>query len=151
MIYANVITAMEAYLSKNIISLVLNDENIFWKFVSKFDWNNEKVDISKIKDTYDSMNMKVQRKLAEILYHNLPKVRVMYQKILDINILQSEDDMRFFNSSVDIRHDLVHRNGRKGTNSSVDEFHNITLDMINELIARVDLLINEVEEQKNQI
>lgn len=151
MIYSNVITAMEAYLSKNIISLVLNDENIFWKFVSKFDWNNEKVDISKIKDTYDSMNIKVQRKLTEILYHNLPKVRAMYQKILNINILQTEDDMRFFNSSVNIRHDLVHRNGRKGTNSRADEFHNITLDMINELITRVDSLINEVEEQKIQI
>ena len=110
----------------------------------------DKVDISKIKDTYDSMNIKVQRKLAEILYHNLPKVRIMYQKILDINILQSEDDMRFFNCSVDIRHDLVHRNGRKGTNSRVDEFHNITLDMINELITRVDLLINEVERIKQQ-
>lgn len=97
------------------------------------------------------MNIKVQKKLTEILYHNLSKVRNKYKDILEINILQSEDDMRFFNTSVDIRHDLVHRNGRKGTNSSVDEFHNITLDMINELITRVDLLINEVEEQKNQM
>ena len=148
MIYANVITAMESYLSKNIISLVLNDENIFWKFVKNFDWNNEKIKIEDIKDTYDIMNIKVQTKLAEVLYHNLPKVRAIYKKILDINILQLEDDMRFFNSSVDIRHDLVHRNGRKGTNSGTDEFHNITLDMINELITRVELLINEIEKQK---
>lgn len=149
MIYTNVITIMEAYLSKNIISLVLNDETTFWRFVKNFDWNKEKVNIENIKDTYDIMNIKVQTKLTEVMYHNISKVRTMYQKILDINIFQSEDDMSFFSRSVNIRHDLVHRNGHKGTNSADDEFHNITLNMINELIRRVDLLIYEIEEQKS--
>lgn len=147
MIYANVIASMEAYLSKTFISAVLNNEVFFWEFVRQFDWDKEKVNINNIKEKYDKMPMKVQTKLTEILYHNIPKVKALYKKVLNVNILQNQDDMRFLCSSIDIRHDLVHRNGRKGKVKSEDEYHNISLTMIEELITHVDNLIQEIESQ----
>lgn len=150
MIYANVITSMEAYLSKTFISIVLNDDTMFWRFVNRFDWGKEKVYIEDIKSVYDNMTMKVQTKLTEVLYHNLPKVRAMYQKILEIDILQKDEDLTFLSQSVDVRHDLVHRNGRKTGHFEADEFHNITIDMINTLIDHVDRLIDEIEKQINE-
>ena len=148
MIYANVIASMEAYLSKTFITIVLNDDAIFWRFVNRFDWGKEKIEIEKIKDVYDNMPIRVQTKLTEVLYHNLPKVRAMYQKILEIDILQEEANMTFLSKSVDIRHDLVHRNGRKNSNCTTDEFHSISVDMISELIEHVDRLVKEVEDQR---
>ena len=59
--------------------------------------------------------------------------------------------MTFLNKSVDIRHDLVHRNGRKSSNCNTDVFHNITVDMINELITYVDRLVNDIEQQKEAV
>ena len=149
MVYANVIASMEAYLSKTFITSVLSDDDMFWQFVSRFDWNKEKVNMENIKEVYDSMNIKVRTKLAEVLYHNLPKVKAMYHKILEINILQNETEMTFLTQAVDIRHDLVHRNGRKNSSGQTDEFHNISLSMVNELISHVDLLIEEIEKQLN--
>ena len=148
-IYANVITSMEAYLSKTFITVVLNDDIMFWRFVNRFDWGKEKVNIEDIKSVYDNMTIKVQTKLTEVLYHNLPKVRAMYQKILEIDILQEDEELAFLSRSVDVRHDLVHRNGRKTGHFEADEFHNISVDMINTLIDHVDRLIEEIEKQMN--
>ena len=147
MVYANVISSMEAYLSKAFITIVLNDDTMFWQFVRRFDWNKEKVSMENIKEVYDDMNIRVQTKLTEVLYHNLPKVKAMYNKILDISILQDEAELTFLTRAVDIRHDLVHRNGRKSSSGTTDEYHNISLDMINTLISHVDLLINDIESQ----
>lgn len=145
MIYANVISSMEAYLSKTLITIVMNDETYFWEFVKRFDWNKEKVNIENIKESYNNMTIKVQTKLSEILYHNLPKVKALYQKVLNIDILQNHEDMKFLCRAVDIRHDLVHRNGRKNSGSKVDEYHSISVSMINDLVTHVDNLIHEIE------
>lgn len=147
MIYANVIGAMEAYLSKTLISLVLNDENVFWKFVECYDWQNEKIRIEDIKKTYDQLNIKVQTELTEVLYHNLPKVKSIYQVVLGIDIWKDKPVMKALCKAVEIRHDLVHRNGRKKSSISPQEFHNITTQMIEELIANVDKLVECVELQ----
>ncbi|MGN1165665.1 MAG: HEPN domain-containing protein [Lachnospiraceae bacterium] len=153
LVYANIIASMEAYLSKTIISLVLNDEDLFWTFVQRFDWGKEKVNISEVKDVYGKMNIKVQKALAEVLYHNLSKVKQMYRCILEINVLDEDDEMEFLCKAVEIRHDIVHRNGRKNIKkqdvTSVDEYHNIELEQIEELIKHVDELVDSIERQIN--
>jgi len=153
LIYANVIASMEAYLSKTIITLVINNKGLFWNFVQKFNWNNEKIDISQIKQAYDEMDIKVQTALAEILYHNLPKVKNIYKDILNIKILEDRDEMTYLCKAVEIRHDIVHRNGRKNVRINVqnnaDEYHNIQLEQVEELIASVDNLVRSIEDQIN--
>ena len=138
LIYANIIASMEAYLSKTIISLVLNNQELFWNFVQNFEWNNEKINISQIKQVYDKMDIKVQTALAEVLYHNLPKVKNLYRDVLGINILDESKDMEYLCKAVEIRHDIVHRNGRKNVkknaHDNVDEYHDIELEEIKELM-----------------
>ena len=148
MIYANIIAAMEAYLSKILAAAVLNDETIFWRFVNKINWNNQKVSMKDIKETYDNMNIKVQEKLNELIFHNLPKVKKIYKDVLEIDIL--EDGMlECLSKAVNIRHDIVHRNGRKNK-SEENEFHNITVDMITDLIEKVDQLVENIEGKRCQ-
>lgn len=151
LIYANVIASMEAYLSKTIITLVLNNDDLFWNFVREFKWNNVKIDISQIKQVYDEMDKRVQTALAEVLYHNLSKVKNIYKDVLNISILEDRKVMDFLCKAVDIRHDIVHRNGRKNVRGAeqknVDEYHNIQLEQIEELISYVDKLILSIEKQ----
>lgn len=147
MLYANVISSMEAYLSKTIITIVLSDDTMFWRFVTGYEWGSEKVEIKDIKKTFDGMNIKVQTELAEVLYHNLSKVKGIYHDILGIKILTNKAEMAFLCRAVNIRHDLVHRNGRKKSNSKKDEFHSISSEMVTELISHVDLLVQDIEAQ----
>ena len=147
MLYANVISSMEAYLSKTIITIVLSNDNMFWRFVAGYEWGSEKFEIKDIKKTFDGMNIKVQTELVEILYHNLSKVKGIYRDVLDINILTNKAEMTFLCRAVNIRHDLVHRNGRKKSNSKKDEFHSISSEMITDLISHVDLLVEDIEAQ----
>ena len=81
--------------------------------------------------------------------NNIPKVKAMYEKILGINILQDSKELEFLTHAVSVRHDLVHRNGRKTTVGAIDEYHSISLEMITELIQHVDKLIEEIESQLN--
>lgn len=147
LLYANIVAIMESYLSKVIITYVLSDEDIFWRFVQKFDWNNEKIKISEIKEVYDGMNIMVQTKLAEVLYHNLSKVKNMYRDTLDIYILDEPEEMKFLCKAVEKRHDIVHRNGRCNTGTDVERYHYIEKDELQELILHVDKLIKSIEEQ----
>lgn len=144
MMYANVIAAMEAYLSKTIISCVLGDDEVFWTFVRNFDWNKEKVSVADIKEVYDGMGIKVQTALAEILYHNLPKVKNIYRAALGIDILTDTDELGFLCRAIEIRHDIVHRNGRS---SEKDAYHIITAEMVDDLISHVDRLVDDIERQ----
>lgn len=147
LLYANVISAMEAFLSKTIITLVLNDESLLWKFVRKFKWNEEKVRIADVKEVYDGINVRVQTELAGILYHNLSKVKKMYKEILDIDILTDNNEMKFLSNSVETRHDIVHRNGRANEDLNEETYHDIQMEHIQELILHVDTLVNSIQEQ----
>ena len=147
LLYANVISAMEAYLSKTIITLVLNDENSLWNFVRKFKWNEEKVKIADVKEVYDGINVRVQTELAGILYHNLSKVKKMYKEILDIDILTDHNEMNFLYNAVETRHDIVHRNGRANEDLNEEKYHDIQIEHIQQLILHVDKLVNSIQEQ----
>jgi hypothetical protein len=147
LLYANVIASLEAYLSKTIIMHVLKDEEIFWQFVKNFDWNKERCNIADIREVYNNMEIKVQTALTEVLYHNLPKVKKLYSNTLNIDILNSEEDMEYLCKAVDIRHDIVHRNGRKTAHTKKDEYHVISIEILNDLILNVDKLIKNIEEQ----
>ena len=147
MIYANVIASMEAYLSKTIIRAVTNDKNTFWRFVSKFEWGKERFSLNEIKEVYDGMYLRVQTALTEALYHKLPKVKNIYKDTLGIEILTDEEEMGALCRAVEIRHDIVHRNGRKSACTEQNDYHIITTDMVNDLILRVNKLVSTVEEQ----
>lgn len=114
MLYVQSIATMEAYLSDTLISRVVTDS---MKLRELFDIDNElrkeRYSISKFLKDEDFPKKRAKNYLSDIIYHNLPKVEVMYKKLLGVQFdygdKNSKDELFL---AIQTRHDFVHRNGK---------------------------------------
>lgn len=138
-IYSGAITCLEDYLSTTLIQKVLNDENYFKSFVKTFrNIKNRKFDLSEIYEKFDGLREVVKKELAEVIYHDLPKVRGMYKDTLEIEFPIIKDLM----SIIGNRHDIVHRNGKNKEGEKIE----ISKDVVYEVIKKVDAFVRYIEE-----
>jgi hypothetical protein len=140
MLYASVITSMETYLYDAIRFKIDNDTKYLENFVKTFDkYQKEKFKFSDIYTEYSNIELKVKESLSNLIYHRLDIIENIYSAIFTISF----QDKDFMNNSVQNRHDLVHRNGKKtdGTN------HNITKDNVLELCDKTLSFVQNIEEQ----
>lgn len=88
MIYSNIITAMEAYLSDTFIGITMNDPGLIRRFIeTSADFKKEKVEIQKVFEWIeDSANM-VKSKLMDTTFHNIIKVKENYKNVLDVDFI----------------------------------------------------------------
>ncbi len=148
MLYGNVITAMETYLSSTIIQLLRNNEQLKWQFVEKFDWGPESFSLNKIKKEYEEIDIRIITKLGELLYHNLSAITNIYKKTLNIDVFSKKEDMSTLCKAVVIRHDIVHRNGRTPIDKKKRSSKHIIGELeIRELIKAVNKMTKNIQQQ----
>ena len=71
------------------------------------------------------------------MYHNLGKLKGIYLDVLNVDL----GDIKQLSSAVNIRHDIVHRNGKDkdGNERHINKCEVIEVaDMVNEFIYSVD-------------
>lgn len=145
MIYGNLISVMELYLQKVAVKLVKENEEYYWKFVEGYKWEGEKkYKISEVKQLLDELSLKVNEQLVTILYHNIPLVENIF-KLFDIELFENDVDKEYFINVINIRHDIVHRNGRY--KNEPEKYHEISNEMIQDLIDKLDNLVKNIEKQ----
>lgn len=140
LLYANVITMMEAYLAKTLRREVLKNEDTMRKFTETYlPYRAEAITLSDVFNKKDSMSNIIRETLKGLMYHNLPKIRPIYKAALDIDLGNISDLYR----GVIIRHDLVHRNGvaHDGT------VHTIKEDMVRDILSKFFELKTNVDNQ----
>lgn len=118
MLYVNVITIMETYLADRFIEKVMQKESYFKEYISKaflfesktsffyFDLLNKK---NSNLNFEDYVKGKCVEDIRSITFHDLDKAKKKYETILKIPF---PEDIEFLKKAVNIRHDLVHRNGK---------------------------------------
>ena len=137
-LYANVISSLEAYLSDRLIQKVMSSKDVKRKFVEQFsDYGEQKISISDIFKQIDNLDSRIKKDLRDIIYHNLPRVRNMYKKVLNIDFGDVAELMR----CIDIRHDIVHRNGKDKDGNLRD----ISKDDVITLAQKVSSFIQNIE------
>jgi len=110
LLHVSLITAIETYLSDAFINQVMNDKNLIRKFVEVIpEYKNEKISISELFNTVDKIRDKCKEYMLQVLWHNMAKVMPMYKSVLGIDFPK---DRRTIYEAIDIRHDIVHRNGK---------------------------------------
>jgi hypothetical protein len=110
LLYVNVITALETYLSDKFISSVNADEKLLRKFVETTpEFKNQRVPLSEVFGTHENMKRRVQEHLVDVVWHRLDKVEPMFHDTLDIAF---PPDMKELHKALMVRHDCVHRNGK---------------------------------------
>jgi hypothetical protein len=145
LLYANVITALEAFLSDFFQTAVGKHPELRRKFVEtnpKF--NKQRFSLSKVFEEHDRIAATVGDFLVKVLWHNLAVVKKMFADTLGIKFPNEMDGLI---KAVLTRHDLVHRNGRKKEGGE----HSITLDQVDELLKEAETLVSDIEKQWQQL
>jgi len=144
MLYSSVITSLETYLSDALKFHLSNNEEFLIRFVETFkDFKNIKCDFNDIFNLCNSIENRVEESLSILLYHNLPKIKGIYKATFQIDFQPIDEIM----NAISIRHDLVHRNGKKSDGTH----HIITQEDIKKLSNQVLLFVENIEKQFNDL
>lgn len=118
MLYANVITIMETYFSDTLRKQVLKRDAALRRFVKNHDAfkNSKKIAISEVFETYDSIKEMVNDAIDGLSFHNIFLTKKLYKEVLSTSF---PDDINELLKAVNIRHDIVHRNGKDTRDNAV--------------------------------
>lgn len=139
MLFAQVVTAIEAYLSSSFISTVVNSDALIRRLVETDpELAKRQFSLKEIFTQWEDLKFLVARYLKDLIFHDLKKVKPMYLSVLDIDF----GDVSWLFKAIHIRHDCVHRNGFDKDGSQ----HQIESDAIIDLVKKCARLVSEIEE-----
>ncbi|MBW3517495.1 hypothetical protein KO537_22670 [Shewanella sp. NKUCC01_JLK] len=141
MVFASVITAMEAYLSDTMKSHVLNRSAVQRRFVESHQVFKEKLAKKDVFAFLDTLDKTLNAEIDKISFHNIDTVKDLYKEVLACDFPVAK--LGQLRPSVFIRHDIVHRNGKKSDGFSVDVSQKDVFDLI-ELVKSV---IRDIDQQ----
>ncbi|SDT92702.1 zinc-ribbon domain-containing protein [Desulfobacula phenolica] len=142
MLYASIITLLEAFLSDAFHNAIMNDLELFEKFITKNPaFNEKKYKLSIILDWSKHINKRVSEYLYnEVLWHNMERIEPLYKDVLGIDFPKNIVEIK---KAVSIRYDIVHRNGRKKSGG----YHKFSEDRLEKLSENVKGVVTEIHEQ----
>lgn len=137
-LYSGAITCLEDYLSTTLINEVLNDDENFKNFVRTYHGiRNRKFSLNEIYEKLEQIKTTVKKELVDVIYHDLPKVKGMYEDTLKIEFPDISELMKIIKH----RHDMVHRNGKDKDGNEII----ISKETIDKTINTVETFVNELE------
>lgn len=138
LLYANVITALEAYLADFFSTAITEHKELLRTFVEKNpDFTSRKMPYSDIFKEWEGLESKVKAYLVEIVWHHLHRVMPMFKDTLGIQLSNADDLFK----AVVVRHDLVHRNGKKKGGGE----HSLRRDDVEKLITTAENFVRGIE------
>jgi len=141
LLYANVITAMETYLSDTMKKQALTREAIRRRFVQTNEAFKEKIVVQEIFRKLEGLNEEIIQTIDTMSFHNLEKTAGLYKAVLDTKFPSVY--MADLKSAIEKRHDIVHRNGKSVQGKTVD----VTMEDVEQLIELVDATIKYIDKQ----
>jgi hypothetical protein len=149
LLFANVITSMETYLSDAFINTVVNSKSFIKRLLETTpEFNQKKYMLVDIFSWMENTKKAAANYLLDVVFHNIWKVSHMYKDVLNINF---PEDMDYLSKAVVTRHDLVHRNGKtkegKGVEVSVSDITDL-IEYVTEFILNIDKQLNSLIKAK---
>ncbi|MDD7316937.1 MAG: hypothetical protein PUG55_05885 [Bacillales bacterium] len=138
LLFANVITCLETYLSDALINLVMNNNEYLRNFVKSYNkYDSISIKFSNIYEQFEKIKSIVKDDLAELIYHNLPKLKNIYALTLNVKFPNFSE----ISKKISIRHDIVHRNGKDKNNKDqiiTKEEVKTTYSLIYDFVMAID-------------
>ena len=139
LLFSNVYTIIETLLSDIFCFKIFNNKDIQRKFLENYDeFNTKKLTFAELFDKYENIENEINATLDKFLWHKFETVMKLYEKVLDVKI-----NLGYFIKYRDLRHDIIHRNGRKQKINDLD--YNIVE------ISDIEKLIENAEQIKETI
>lgn len=141
MIFASVITTMEAYLSDTMKSHVLNRDAIKRRFVESHASNSfsKKIPKNEVFSFLDDLKRTLNDEIDQISFHNIDTVKDLYKRVL--LCVFPEENLSKLRPAIFMRHDIVHRNGKKADGNIISVSHQDVVELI-ELVKNVTKAID---------
>lgn len=142
MLYANVITLLETYLSDTLRKQILKRNAVLRRFVKNHDAfkNSRKEPISEVFETYDRINELANEAINGLSFHNILTAKKLYKEVLATSF---PDDISELVKAVDTRHDIVHRNGKDFHRNAVI----VTMAKVQVVAELVDETVKYIDKQ----
>jgi hypothetical protein len=138
-LYVNVVTVLECYLSDFFISRIKEDNKLLRKLIETTPFfKDQKTTVSEVFQTMDAIEKRANKYLFGLLWHRLDDVSKLYKKVLGVTF---PSDMNALHSAIVIRHELVHRNGKKQDETE----HQIGEAEIKSVIKLAEELVGQIE------
>ena len=107
MVFVNLITIMETYLSDTFIGLVPRSERFMRKFVATTPvFKERRLMLAEIYDSLDEISETTKKYLRSIVWHRLEVVRNMYRDTLGVSFPEHLENIF---RAIKVRHALVHK------------------------------------------
>lgn len=117
MAHSSLIAALEAYLADTLSYWVENDSRALRRFViTNKDFQKRQLTMAEIFERLGNLSSEVKNYLDQLVWHRLDKVKPMLVSGLEIEV----PDISDLTKAVMVRHDIVHRAGRKTDGSLID-------------------------------
>ncbi len=143
MVFSHLISTWEAYLSDTIRSVIANDQSAVGRLVStERSLSDKKYSLSQIEQNPSLVLVNVKEFLDNFIFHNLPKVIVLYKIVAKIDIKPSDEIYCFLQTAIKYRHDCVHRNEYDTNKSRVEVF---TPAYIREIARVLSDMVSDIE------
>ena len=141
LLFANVITLMEVYLSKAIISTVKGDKDLIIKITESKLFNSHKITLKTA--LTNNMEQYILGQLNHTIFHNLNDVFILYRDVFGIKFRQDRQII----DSIKRRHHIVHRNGLDFEGNSVEisenDLENV-IKIVTSFLSNIDMQLCKI-------
>jgi len=121
-----------------------NDEFLENAIVNVEEVKKAKYSLSDLRGKDIDVRSLTTRKLSEVLFHKIPKVKAIYEQVIGKKL---SIDISKVNKIVEIRHNIVHRNGR----TIDDEIIVVTAEDLSNAIVFIKEFSSELQIQINAV
>ncbi len=140
MLHAHIVSATESFLSSTFISEVTNSDVLIRKLIeSDPEFGKRKLTLKEIYERHENLKITVASYLKDLIFHRLPKIKLMYLTVLEIDF----EDISWLITAIEVRHDCVHRAGFNKEGERVE----ITKESIKELAKNCDALCEKIAQK----
>ncbi len=138
LLYANIITVLETFLSEAFITVLFSDDCFITQFVEKNDdFKERKILLSDLYKEYNKIHHTVQTYLSNVIWHKIFKIKCLYECTFDLTFSEETTSL---SKAITIRHDLIHRGGK----NKKGEVVNVTLNELKSLIVDIENFVNDL-------
>jgi hypothetical protein len=146
LLFANVISALETYLSDTFINAVFSDTKLLQKYIENDPaFKDRKVSFRDLRREAAAIEDTTRKELLDVVWHNLAKVIPLYKSVLSIDL----GDVKAVAVAIQKRHDVIHRNGKGKDGVMVSISSNDITKLIDDVSAIADAVeatLGEVDE-----
>ena len=139
-IYIGAITCLETYLSDAFMNTVSSSRKYIRSFFHSFkDFKEQKFGMNELFAKSEQAEEIAKKTMLEVIYHNLPKVKNMYESTLSISFPNFSEIQKH----IVVRHDLVHRNGKAKDGTKIT----FSKEDVDEVICAIESFVTEIDQR----